>query len=44
MDFSQEDRMPMDQLNQILWHSIKGANVPYPTLNGASQSGNDSDG
>ncbi|EFH83830.1 bifunctional YncE family protein/alkaline phosphatase family protein [Ktedonobacter racemifer] len=44
MDFSQEDRMPMDQLNQILWHAIKGANVPYPTPNGASQSGNDSDG
>src|SRR5262249_23501322 len=27
MDFSQEDRAPMDSLNQILWHAIKGENT-----------------
>jgi hypothetical protein len=30
MDFSDVDRAPEDELNRILWHSIKGANVPYP--------------
>jgi DNA-binding beta-propeller fold protein YncE len=30
MDFSEYDRIDEDALNRILWHSIKGANVPYP--------------
>ncbi len=30
MDFSDYDRVDEDALNRILWHSIKGANVPYP--------------
>jgi hypothetical protein len=31
MDFSQYDRIDEGKLNRILWHSIKGRNVPYPT-------------
>jgi len=30
MDWSEYDRIDEDALNRILWHSIKGANVPYP--------------
>ena len=30
MDFSEYDRIDEDALNRILWHSIKGVNVPYP--------------
>lgn len=33
MDFSGPDRLTksqVDALNRILWHSVKGANVPYP--------------
>jgi YVTN family beta-propeller protein len=30
MDFSEYDRIDEDALNRILWHSIKGADVPYP--------------
>jgi DNA-binding beta-propeller fold protein YncE len=30
MDFSVYDRIDEDALNRILWHSIKGANTPYP--------------
>ena len=30
MDFSDYDRADEDTLNRILWHSIKGADVPYP--------------
>jgi Phosphoesterase family len=30
MDFSDYDRVDEDALNRILWHSIKGVNVPYP--------------
>jgi hypothetical protein len=30
MDFSDYDRVDEDALNRILWHSIKGAGVPYP--------------
>jgi phospholipase C len=30
MDFSDYDRADEDALNRVLWHSIKGANVPYP--------------
>ncbi|WP_338256836.1 beta-propeller fold lactonase family protein [Dictyobacter halimunensis] len=50
MNFAQEDEIPMDQLNQILWHSVKGANAPYPTLSNSLGSNNvpaasrDSDG
>jgi len=34
MDFSDVDRLTAAQvaaLNRILWHSIKGENVPYPS-------------
>ena len=30
MDFSEYDRVDEDALNRMLWHSIKGADVPYP--------------
>jgi len=30
MDFSDYDRADENALNRILWHSIKGAGVPYP--------------
>jgi hypothetical protein len=30
MDFSDYDRTDEDALNRILWHSIKGGNVPMP--------------
>ena len=30
MDFSDYDRADEDALNRILWHSIKGEDVPYP--------------
>jgi hypothetical protein len=30
MDFSEYDRVDEDALNRILWHSIKGVDVPYP--------------
>jgi hypothetical protein len=30
MDFSDYDRTDEDALNRILWHSIKGENVPMP--------------
>ncbi len=36
MDFSQQDRIPMDVLNQILWHAIKGANPAYPGASGGT--------
>ena len=34
MDFSQEDRAPMDALNRVIWHAIKGAHTPYPVITG----------
>jgi YVTN family beta-propeller protein len=30
MDFEQEDRAPMDELNHIIWGAVKGADTPYP--------------
>ncbi len=30
MDFSDVDRAPMHALNEVIWKSIKGANVPMP--------------
>jgi YVTN family beta-propeller protein len=30
MDFREYDRIDEDLLNRILWHSIKGVDVPYP--------------
>jgi hypothetical protein len=30
MDFGEYDRIDEDALNRILWHSIKGADAPYP--------------
>jgi hypothetical protein len=31
MDFDEYDEAPEDELNRILWHSIKGTDIPYPT-------------
>jgi hypothetical protein len=46
MDFSAEDLAPMNALNNILWHEIKGADVPYPSNDngGAAPSAPDGDG
>jgi len=30
MDWSEYDRIDEDALNRVLWHSIKGAQTPYP--------------
>jgi YVTN family beta-propeller protein len=39
MNFTLPDEAPAGTLNQILWHSIKGAKTPYPQTPGASGSG-----
>lgn len=31
-DFSIEDNVPDVEFNQVLWHGIKGSNVPYPAI------------
>jgi len=33
MDFSQEDKAPSDELNRVIWGSVKGADAPYPSSN-----------
>lgn len=30
MDFSDVDRAPMFELNEIVWKSVKGPNTPMP--------------
>lgn len=30
MDFSREDAAPVAELNEIIWHAMKGPNVPMP--------------
>ncbi|MBV9282215.1 MAG: bifunctional YncE family protein/alkaline phosphatase family protein, partial [Chloroflexi bacterium] len=30
LNFALPDQAPMYELNRILWHAVKGANVPYP--------------
>jgi hypothetical protein len=30
MDFSEPDAAPEDDLNRVIWHSVKGYDVPYP--------------
>jgi hypothetical protein len=30
MNFEQVDRAPEDRLNRVLWHAIRGSQVPYP--------------
>ena len=32
LDFSREDLAPSGLLNQLIWHAVKGANTPYPTI------------
>jgi hypothetical protein len=32
MDFAVSDDIPMDKLNRILWHAIKGSHAPYPVF------------
>ncbi|GHO89285.1 bifunctional YncE family protein/alkaline phosphatase family protein [Dictyobacter formicarum] len=45
MDFSAEDRIPMDQLNQVLWYAIKGTHTPYPGIKqNTPAGGHDDDG
>jgi hypothetical protein len=34
-NFDAEDRAPMDQLNDVVWHAVKGPDVPYPGQSGA---------
>ena len=29
-NFDTEDQAPMDQLNQVIWHAVKGTDAPYP--------------
>jgi hypothetical protein len=31
MDFSELDEVPMGQLNEVIWKSVKGANSLMPT-------------
>lgn len=31
-DFTIEDNVPDVEFNQVLWHGIKGSNVPYPAI------------
>jgi hypothetical protein len=45
MDFQYADDIPMGQLNEILWHDIKGADTPYPGAKGSSTTtASDTDG
>jgi hypothetical protein len=37
LDFTREDRVPDAILNDILWHSVKGANAPEPRPRHAQQ-------
>ncbi len=37
MDFAQEDRAPSDALNAVIWHAVKGDDVPYPAPADAGQ-------
>ncbi len=30
MDFSEYDKIDDFELNEILWHAVKGPTVPYP--------------
>jgi YVTN family beta-propeller protein len=32
MDFTEPDKAPADVLNRAIWHSVKGFDTPYPTL------------
>jgi hypothetical protein len=32
MDLDEPDVAPEGLLNQAIWHSVKGPDVPYPTL------------
>jgi phospholipase C len=36
MDFSEPDNAPADLLNRVIWHSVKGYETPYPTIQLAS--------
>ncbi|MBJ7599256.1 bifunctional YncE family protein/alkaline phosphatase family protein [Candidatus Nephthysia bennettiae] len=37
--FDSEDLAPMTELNQVLWHAVKGPGVPYPTEPGGGSDG-----
>jgi hypothetical protein len=45
MDFKYADAIDEGQLNEILWHDIKGANTPYPGTKGSNTvTASDTDG
>ncbi len=45
MDFKYADATSEGQLNEILWHDIKGANTPYPGSKGSTTTtASDTDG
>lgn len=35
MDFGEPDEAPAEQLDRIVWHAVKGWNVPYPARGGS---------
>ena len=37
--FDAEDLAPMDQLNEVLWHAVRGPAAPYPADAGAGADG-----
>ncbi len=39
-----EDRAPMDQLNQVIWQSVKGASSLYPAQSGSAPATTPNDG
>jgi len=41
MNFDHEDQAPMDQLNLVIWQSVKGPNVPYPGQTTAAPASDD---
>lgn len=32
MDFSEPDNAPQDVLNRVIWHSVKGYDAPYSSI------------
>jgi len=41
MSFDQEDQAPMDQLNQVIWQSVKGPDAPFPGQTTAAPASDD---
>ena len=36
MDFSEPDNAPADVLNRVIWHSVRGYEAPYPSIQQAA--------